>query len=790
MLLVVVRRLRFAVVLLRQKLPSRSTVARWLLAIGLLLVSVIAAWPAWAAPFVRSAMIERLARRCGLPVHIDDLELGYGDVRIAGLRIGEAETDVFVEVPELLVDIDGGAIWRGSVLVDAVTVKAGRVTGTLEGIREFASTIAGPRQHGQAGRHRVVPERLVVEDLELAIRDQQDAPVRQFVGVLSLSGRPRERAMDVAISSIRLDGHIPMVAGRVASHLELVKDEHGTVVPVFPLTVELERLSVAVTPHVALAGVNGRVSVTDAALSQFAVDLSGGFSNVLEPESLVNKTTPELWSVRGTIDRNLTAGELTLHMASFELARIPEILRELPLVDSERATIGGRVSLAFAERRIRVEGELGLAGMNIEHRVLAGDTVRDIGFDLDVRAEVDPAARRLTIERARMQRNGVVVELSGEFVHPAVKAQRRYQAAVRVPPVSCQAVLQAIPVELVPSLQGFALSGTFELDVRTDIDFRDLDALRLDGKVGLWNCRATAVPSRVSADRLAKGFVHRVTMRDGRERRVELFAGSSSFTPLQHIASSMVAAVLTTEDGGFFRHRGFIPSQFDEALKRNLSAGKVRIGASTITMQMVKNVLLSHERTLARKVQEMFLTWYVETTLSKQRIMEIYLNVVEFAPGIYGVTHAANHYFGKDPEHLTPLECAYLALMLPSPVRRHIHYCKGAPSPAFEVKVRRVLGLMASRGRISELEYQQWKDAPLVFELAERPSESECVAEVQRLLQADEGQRALSGLLESDINPLAAEEAAMLEAEHTDRLPSLADAAESDAPGQPAMDVK
>ena len=133
---------------------------------------------------------------------------------------------------------------------------------------------------------------------------------------------------------------------------------------------------------------------------------------------------------------------------------------------------------------------------------------------------------------------------------------------------------------------------------------------------------------------------------------VDLSEGSDSFTALDQISPYMIAAVMTTEDGGFWKHKGFITSQFQAALKRNLEAGKIRLGASTITMQMVKNVLLSHERTLSRKLQELFLTWYVEQSLSKQRIMEIYLNVIEFGPGIYGVTRGASHYFGKTPAEL------------------------------------------------------------------------------------------------------------------------------------------
>ena len=122
------------------------------------------------------------------------------------------------------------------------------------------------------------------------------------------------------------------------------------------------------------------------------------------------------------------------------------------------------------------------------------------------------------------------------------------------------------------------------------------------------------------------------------------------FTPYAEISPHVVKAFLTTEDAGFFRHRGFIPSQFRKALARNLKRGGFRLGASTISMQMVKNVLLSHEKTLSRKLQELFLVWYLEQELSKERIMEIYLNAIEFGPGIYGIGAAARHYFGKQPD--------------------------------------------------------------------------------------------------------------------------------------------
>jgi hypothetical protein len=435
--------------------------------------------------------------------------------------------------------------------------------------------------------------------------------------------------------------------------------------------------------------------------------------------------------------------------------------------------------------------------------MLARDPVRDIGFELGFSAEIDPAAHRLDIDRAVFERRGITLELEAALLHPPERRHRRYRTHARIPRVPCQDVLDAIPAGFIPSLQGFVLDGEFDLDVRFEADFADLDRLVLDGAVGIGNCKATAVPTHASTERLRSGFTHRVTMRDGRQRSVQLFPYSGSFTALQQISPYMVQAVLTTEDGGFWRHRGFLPSQFRTAMQRNLAAGKVRLGASTITMQMVKNVLLSHERTLSRKFQELFLTWWVETALGKDRIMEVYLNVIEFGPGVYGVTRAASHYFGKTPDALTPPEAAYLALMLPSPVRRHVHYCRGAPSASMKVKLARILSIMHERKRLSDDDYALWRDVELVFDGSDRDSEGACLGEIDALLAAQGGQRALSGLLGDGSSP-AREEApedlptALPEredgaAEPVKRprmqwAPSDADPADADAPGRPAMD--
>src|SRR5262249_53702102 len=151
-------------------------------------------------------------------------------------------------------------------------------------------------------------------------------------------------------------------------------------------------------------------------------------------------------------------------------------------------------------------------------------------------------------------------------------------------------------------------------------------------------------------------FDRRVEIEAGHELDYAIGPANPDWTPFQEISHHITDSLMTTEDNGFFKHHGVIGREFRSALVQKLPRGHFRLGASSISMQMVKNVLLSREKTLARKLQELFLTWYIEKNLPKERIFEIYLNVIEFGPGIYGIGHAMRHYFGHPPREATPRE--------------------------------------------------------------------------------------------------------------------------------------
>ena len=162
------------------------------------------------------------------------------------------------------------------------------------------------------------------------------------------------------------------------------------------------------------------------------------------------------------------------------------------------------------------------------------------------------------------------------------------------------------------------------------------------------------------------------------------------WVPYERVSEHLVRAVIAAEDQRFLDHRGFDVYAIHAALERSVHRGRIRHGASTISQQLAKNLFLSPERTYLRKTQEAAITMLLERALGKRRILEIYLNVIEWGTGIYGAEAAARHYCGKTAAELTPEEAARLAAMLPSPRL----YTRNPSTPYLEQRIALLLGEM------------------------------------------------------------------------------------------------
>ncbi|HZW20102.1 monofunctional biosynthetic peptidoglycan transglycosylase [Noviherbaspirillum sp.] len=139
------------------------------------------------------------------------------------------------------------------------------------------------------------------------------------------------------------------------------------------------------------------------------------------------------------------------------------------------------------------------------------------------------------------------------------------------------------------------------------------------------------------------------------------------WVPYNRISNHLKRAIIAAEDSNFSEHEGVDWEAMQKAYEKNLKKGKVVAGGSTITQQLAKNLFLSGERSYLRKAQEVAITYMLEYMLDKERIFEIYLNVVEWGVGVFGAEAAAQHYYGVSAAQLGPAQAARLAVMLPRP---------------------------------------------------------------------------------------------------------------------------
>jgi len=168
--------------------------------------------------------------------------------------------------------------------------------------------------------------------------------------------------------------------------------------------------------------------------------------------------------------------------------------------------------------------------------------------------------------------------------------------------------------------------------------------------------------------------------------------------PLSGISPYLIKAVLIAEDDKFYQHEGFDFEAIQKAIEKDIKQKKFKFGGSTISQQLAKNLYLSPSKNPARKLLEAFLTWRIEKTLSKKRILELYLNVAEWGEGIFGIEAASFYFYGKHASALNPEEAARLASVLPNPRK----YNPTGTSAYVEKRSKIIYNIMIKRGIVTE----------------------------------------------------------------------------------------
>jgi hypothetical protein len=383
------------------------------------------------------------------------------------------------------------------------------------------------------------------------------------------------------------------------------------------------------------------------------------------------------------------------------------------LVDVAHATVTGRAHVVLADdgSAMTFDGEGGARGLSLSNPRLAADVVR--GLDLQVRARGTATAEGdLRLDDLAASFGSVNIAAGG------VLQQRPDHVAgafhFDVPNASCQSLLDSLPNALLPALQGTRIAGDFGARGRFGFDTRALDDLELDYQVND-RCHVTQVPAELARERFQHPFSHRIYLPDGTIDEETTGPGTENWSPLDEISPYMQVAVLTTEDGGFPKHHGFNRASIRSSIVANLKARRFARGASTITMQLAKNLFLSRDKTLSRKLEEVVLTDYLEQTFSKDELMELYLNVIEFGPAVYGITAAAEHYFGRSPGELNLGECLFLSSLLPAPLRYGAMRENGEVPEGWMRTLHALMQIAHHYGRITDAELAEAEKVPIVF---------------------------------------------------------------------------
>ncbi len=389
------------------------------------------------------------------------------------------------------------------------------------------------------------------------------------------------------------------------------------------------------------------------------------------------------------------------------------------LTEVDRATVAGRgrVVLDGKGDALTFDGELNARGLAVNDARLAPDPVRGIDFTV--------SARGVLSDKGELRLDDVEASMGALHVrlHGGLEQTSDHVAAgidFEMTEASCEALLESVPSALLPTVSQSKMAGSLGGSGRLAFDSRKLDDLSLSYEIAD-HCRMVDVPEDLDKARFAQSFTHRVYLRDGTLAEEETGPGTPGWTDLDHISPYMQVAVLTTEDGGFFHHHGFNHAAIRNALVADLKARKFVRGASTITMQLAKNLFLSRDKTLSRKLEEVVLTDYLEQVFTKDEMMELYLNIIEFGPDTYGIMAAADHYFGRRPDELNLAECLFLSSILPQPLHYHRLYEKGELPDSWMRSIHERMEIAAKLGRITAAELAEGLAEPIVFHPADAP---------------------------------------------------------------------
>lgn len=345
---------------------------------------------------------------------------------------------------------------------------------------------------------------------------------------------------------------------------------------------------------------------------------------------------------------------------------------------------------------LHIDGYTSITNLKINHPKIASKDViiKNARFDYRFLLGSDFISIDST---STMQLNKIKVK---PYISYNTEKDTVYTLQVAIPKMKAQDFIVSLPDGLFTHFQGMEATGNFNYKLDFKFNKNKPNTLVFDSRLNKENLKITRY-GEANLNKLNGEFVYRAIIQNVLQRPVLVGNANPNYTPLDQISPYLQKSVLTTEDPSFFSHRGFINEAFKQSILKNIRTKKFSRGASTISMQLIKNVFLTREKTLSRKLEEILLVYILENNrvVSKERMLEVYFNIIEWGPDVYGIGEASRFYFQKSPSELSLDECLFLATIIPKPRKFMYQFNDQGNLKDYAIKNQKFLSnLMLRRG--------------------------------------------------------------------------------------------
>ena len=382
----------------------------------------------------------------------------------------------------------------------------------------------------------------------------------------------------------------------------------------------------------------------------------------------------------------------------------------------------GAIKVPYFDERFNLKSSFDSIRLNVGNIDMEGDELHIDGFSTISNLKVNHpkiAGKDVIIKNAKFYYHFLLgsdfisldststIEFNKVKFHPYLAFETEqdtiFKFKVTIPKMKAQNFISSLPDGLFSNFQGMESEGNFAYKLNFMFNKNKPNQLIFDSNLKKENLKITKYGA-ANLNKLNGEFVYRAIIKNVEQRPVLVGNANPNYTQLNQISPYLKKCVLTTEDPSFFSHHGFIEEAFKQSIIKNIKTKKFSRGASTISMQLIKNVFLTRQKTLSRKLEEILLVYILENNriVSKERMLEVYFNVIEWGPNVYGIGEASHFYFQKSPSQLTLNECIYLANIIPSPKKFMIQFNDQGNLKGFAVSKQKYLtNLMMRRGILS-----------------------------------------------------------------------------------------